>query len=667
MSPGTGPRAERLDGRTDVFSFGVVLYEMATGTLPFRGDSPGVIADGILNRTPVPAVRLNPDVPIELERIIDKCLEKDRDLRYQHASEIRTDLHRLKRDLDSARVTQRTAATDAPPPTRRWRWTALIGAAAVLVSIAGAQFVYRFSKSTGNTALAPKLADTDTIVLADFTNTTGDPVFDDTLRQGLAVQLAQSPFLSLISDERIHKTLRLMGQAPDARLTRELAAGVCERTGSAAVLEGSIASLGSQYVLGLRAKRCDTGDVLDAEQAQTARKEDVLTALSQMASRFRTRAGESLATVEKHSTPLPEATTSSLEALKAYSTGLKLTNSAGPPAALAFLKRATEIDSSFAMAYAQLGLSYSTVGESLSSMESATKAYQLRNRASDPEKFFIEHTYYRAVTGDLEKARQTCEVWAQTYPRDMYPHSFLGGSINSAFGRFEAAEQEAKRAMTLDPDHSFPYFNLAASYIYRDRLSEARATLERAAERNIDLPELFVARFQIAFLENNQTEMDRLAVLTDPTGGLGFGLGIRPAGGGSRVLRSLAASARKVATRGRSRQAGRASRRRRPARSHGSGARGALRISIRRATDRRGRARSFQRSDRAIWRCRGTRACGGFVPSANARRRPGSALSRRHPGKNQLSAGASGAACTQPPGACEGNRPARNRRAIRNG
>ena len=336
---------------------------------------------------------------------------------------------------------------------------------------------------------------------------------DDTLRQGLAVQLAQSPFISLISDERIHKTLRLMGQAPDARLTPELSVGVCERTGSAAVLEGSIASLGSQYVLGLRAKRCETGDVLDAEQAQTPRKEDVLAVLSQIASRFRTRAGESLATVENHSTPLPEATTSSLEALKAYSTGLKLTNSAGPPAALPFLKRATEIDSSFAMAYAQLGMSYSTLGESVSSMENATKAYQLRNRASDPEKFFIAHTYYRTVTGDLEKARQNCEVWAQTYPRDMYPHSFLGGIINSAVGRFEGAEQEARKAMTLDPDHAFPYFNLAASYILRDRLGEARATLERAAERSIDLPELFVARFQIAFLEDNRTEMDRLALL----------------------------------------------------------------------------------------------------------------------------------------------------------
>ena len=502
-----------MDGRTDVFSFGIVLYEMATGALPFRGDSPGAIADGILNRTPVPAVRLNPDVPVGLERIIEKCLEKDRDLRYQHASEIRTDLQRLKRDLDSARVTPRTAAADAARPTRRWRRTALVGAVAVLVSIAGAQYAYRFSKSTGNTALAPKLADTDTIVLADFTNTTGDSVFDDTLRQGLAVQLAQSPFLSLISDERIHKTLRLMGQAPDARLTPELAAGVCERTGSAAVLGGSIGSLGSQYVLGLRAKRCDTGDVLDEEQAQAARKEDVLTALSEIATKFRARVGESLTTLEKHSTPLPDATTSSLEALKAYSTGLKILDSSGPPAALPHFKRATEIDSSFAMAFANLGILYSAIGESVSSIESTTKAYQLRDRASDREKFFVDLVYHRTVTGDLEKARQVCEVWAQTYPRDMQPHSFLGGALNASFGRFEAAEEEARKAIMLDPDHSFPYFNLAASYIYRDRLAEARSTLQRASERKIDMPELLYARFQIAFLENDPTEMETLAAL----------------------------------------------------------------------------------------------------------------------------------------------------------
>ena len=514
MSP-EQTRAQDVDARTDLFSFGVVLYEMATATLPFRGDSAAIVADAILNRMPEPAVRLNPDVPVELERIIGKCLEKDRGLRYQNASEIRSDLQRLKRDHDSGRLNTR-APSDPTTAMGRVRRLGLGLTSAVLICAfvaAGSWFVYRSSKPTEQSTSVPKLTEKDTIILADFTNTTGNAVFDDTLRQGLAVQLAQSPFLSLVSDERIHKTLRLMGRQPDARLTSELAQGICQRTGSAAILEGSIASLGSQFVLGLRAKSCSTGDILDDEQTQAARKEDVLNALSQMATKFRTHVGESFATIQKHSIPLPEATTSSLEALKAYSAGLKLTNSAGPPAALAFLKRATEIDSSFAMAYAQLGLSYNSLGESVSSMESATKAYQLRSRVSDREKFFIEYAYYRTVTGDLEKARQNCEVWAQTYPRDMSPPSFLSGMISSVFGRFEAAEQEARKAMTLDPDHSFPYFNLAASYIYRDRLGDARATLERAAERNIDLPELFVARFQIAFLENNRIEMDRLAML----------------------------------------------------------------------------------------------------------------------------------------------------------
>jgi len=319
-------RAKELDARTDLFSFGVVLYEMATGMMPFRGESTGVIFDLVLNRTPVPAVRLNPDLPAELERIIDKCLEKDRNLRYQHASELRTDLQRLKRDTDSARAIT-SAKTEASTGIGK-RWKVMVSAAVAVLALSVAGYFY-FHRP-------PKLTDKDTIVLADFTNTTGDTVFDGTLRQGIAVQLGQSPFLSLVSDERIQQALRLMGQPAEASLTPEVAREICERTASAAVLDGSIASLGSQYVLGLRAKDCRNGEVLAADQVQVARKEDVLNALGQIASKFRTRLGESFATVGKHDTPLAEATTPSLEALRAYSAGLKVVASSGSTAGLPF-------------------------------------------------------------------------------------------------------------------------------------------------------------------------------------------------------------------------------------------------------------------------------------------------------------------------------------------
>src|SRR5262245_44381011 len=313
-------RAEDLDARTDLFSFGVVLYEMATGTRPFHGDSPGVIFDGILNRTPASAQQLNPELPHELERIIARCLEKDRARRYQHASEIRADLDRLKRDRDSGRLAPAGPIEMPGVGNGRARVWMPIGAAVVLAAVAGGAIYGR---------RPPKLTDKDTIVVAEFTNTTGDPVFDETLRQGLAVQLQQSPFLSVISEERVRKELTLMRQPLDARLTPPVAHDVCVRTASAAVLDGSIATLGNQYVIGLRAKNCSTGDILADEQGQAARKEEVLAALSQIAVRFRTRVGESLATIERHSMPLEEATTPSLEAWKAYSAASKAIMSVG--------------------------------------------------------------------------------------------------------------------------------------------------------------------------------------------------------------------------------------------------------------------------------------------------------------------------------------------------
>jgi len=478
-----------LDARADLFSFGLVLYEMATG------------------RRPVAAVRLSAEVSPELERIISKCLENDREMRYQRASEIRTDLQRLKRDTDSARGT--TAAKSGGTTNILRRWKVIVPAAAAVLACLVAGYFY-FHRS-------PKLTDKDTLVLADFVNTTGDPVFDGTLRQGLAVQLEQSPFLSLVSEQRVQQTLRLMGRPADARLIPELAREICERTASAAVLEGSIASLGSEYVLGLHAKNCRTGDVLDEEQVQAARKEDVLNSLSRIASRFRTRVGESLATVANHETPLAEATTPSLEALKAYSAGMKVAFSGGDAAAVPFVERAIEIDPQFAMAHAFLGRLYGDIGESVLSAESTRRAYRLRDRASDRERFFITVSYDLQVTGNMETAQQNCELWAQTYPRDVHPHGMLSGQVYPGFGQYEKAVEEAERSIGLDPDFVPGYENLAFDYIYLDRLGEAANTLQRAAARKLEIPDFLVLRYYIAFLKGDKTGMEREAAQAQGT------------------------------------------------------------------------------------------------------------------------------------------------------
>jgi DNA-binding winged helix-turn-helix (wHTH) protein/predicted Zn-dependent protease len=402
-------------------------------------------------------------------------------------------------------------ATVAPPPSlpagghRKVSWKYLLLAGAVLASlIVGSAFLLHKRQPIA-------LHEPNSVLIADFTNTTGDPVFDGTLRRGVAVQLEQSPFLTIISDYRSQQALRLMSQPADVRLLAGIVREVCQRTAADAVLEGSIANLGSQYVLGLRATDCRTGRVLDEQQVQAAKKEDVLNALSKMASSFRSRVGESLAAVQKHDTPLPEAATSSLEALKAYSAGWRAHDTTGSASALPLFKHAIEIDPKFAMAYAVLGRMYGNLGESELSADTTDTAYQLRERASDREKFFITASYETQVRGNLEKAQETCEAWAHTYPREIIPHAYLSGFIYPAFGKYDRAVEEAQKEIALDPDFAVGYINLTYAYIYLDRLSEAENTLRRASERKAQNSDYAVLRYDLAFLKGDTAGMKQEA------------------------------------------------------------------------------------------------------------------------------------------------------------
>src|SRR5262249_40384866 len=473
-------RGEPVDHRADLWSVGLVLYEMAKGARP------------------APAVRLRVEASPELERVISKCLETDRDLRYQHAADLRTDLERLQRGSDSART-----GRDQPPTKARARWIAAAAAAAIALAAVGYIFLYPRQASA--------LTDKDTIVLGDFANTTGDPVFDETLRQGLAAQIQQSPFLSLVSDERIRRTLPLMNQPADARLTPEVARVVCVRTGGAAVLEGSIAALGSQYVLGLRATNCATGDNLADEQAQASRKEEVLSTLSLMATQFRKRVGESLATIERYSKPL-EATTPSLEAFQAYSAGMKAAL-AGSVRALPLFQRAVAIDPDFALAHAFIGFRYSMMGESALARPSFLKAYQLRNRASDVERFYIETLYDRDFTGNLERERRTLETWAASYPRDASPHTLIAGLALLSIGQYELAIAETEKAIALDPDRTPAYVNRAHNQVYLNRLDDALLTVRRAADRKLESSSLLLIPYFVAFLQGTDDELARSAAV----------------------------------------------------------------------------------------------------------------------------------------------------------
>jgi serine/threonine protein kinase/tetratricopeptide (TPR) repeat protein len=477
-------RAQPLDGRTDIFSLGIVLYEMATGKLPFEGASPGAIFDSILNRDPDLG-----NISPALRSIVGRCLRKDRDQRYASAGDLAADL-------------RRGAASAVAPVAFPGRWKIALPAAVGALAAAAAGYFY-FHRP-------PKLTDKDTILVADFNNRAGDPIFDDTLRQGLEVQLQQSPFLSLVSSDRVQKTLQLMGKPDTTPLTGTVAREVCERTNSAALLDGSISSLGTQYLLGLKAIDCRTGTLILQQQVPLRRKEDVIGALTQVAAKFRAAAGESLATVERYSTPLEEAATPSLEALKAYSLAGRVRDTQGHLKALPLFQRAVEIDPEFASAHAWLSRMYAGIGEFTLGTESAEKAWRYRHRASDHERFYIDFTYYRQVKGDLEKSVQTCEAWIQSYPRDSRPHGFLSGSLSAEQGKFERVIDEGQKAIALEPDIPFSWEHIAGAYVLLDRLPEAKAVLQKAAERKMAIPEMLIWRYQIAFLENNSQELARL-------------------------------------------------------------------------------------------------------------------------------------------------------------